>query len=80
MVMIQEMFITKINKFTCSALTILSIISGSMRGSSPWILTTTSYFLSSFWSASLHRSVPTQQQKIITQPLEKKEITIYIEQ
>lgn len=47
-----------VNKFTCSALTIPSIISGSMRGSSPWILTTTSYFFSSFPSASLHLSVP----------------------
>lgn len=44
---------------TCKALTMPSIISGSMRGSSPWILTTTSYFFPSFWSASLQRSVPT---------------------
>lgn len=34
------------------------MISGSIRGSSPWILTTISYFFSSFWRASLHRSVP----------------------
>ena len=32
-----------------------------MSGSSPWMLTTTSYFFSNFSSASLHRSVPTDR-------------------
>lgn len=49
----------KRSHFTCKALTMPSIISGSRRGSSPCMLTTISYFFSSFWSASLQRSVPT---------------------
>lgn len=46
------------SKVTCNAFTIPSMISGSISGSSPCILTTTSYFFLSFWRASLHRSVP----------------------
>lgn len=38
----------------------LSIISGSTRGSSPWILTIISYLFPSFWCSSLQRSVPTK--------------------
>ena len=44
--------------FACSALTQSSMICGSMRGSSPWILITMSNSCFSLVAASWHRSVP----------------------
>lgn len=53
--------LTKIYVITCRALTTPSIISGSIRGSSPCMFTTMSNFFWSFWSASLQRSVPSEK-------------------
>ena len=53
--------LTKIYLITCRALTTPSIISGSIRGSSPCMFTTMSNFFWSFWSASLQRSVPSEK-------------------